>query len=157
MNENDKQAQPVQPAGAQEPVAWANYLPNGLMVGLSDDPDCVDRFANPVPLYTAPPAVAVNEQLADSLKKANDQAEHFEREWHLRGDEIEVLKAQPVRPAVNDEATKWKAIAEFMFAQRVYPDQLELGQGALDDWAKKWTSYEDAIAAAEAEKAKGGE
>lgn len=41
----------------------------------------------------AAPAVAVNEKLAASLKKANDQAEHFEREWYLRGDEIEGLKA----------------------------------------------------------------
>jgi len=29
------------------------------------------------------------ERLTQALKKANDQAEHFEREWYLRGDEIE--------------------------------------------------------------------
>jgi hypothetical protein len=36
------------------------------------------------------------------LKKANDQAEHFEREWYLRGDEIERLKAaQPAQEPVG--------------------------------------------------------
>lgn len=29
-----------------------------------------------------------NERLTGALKKANDQAEHFEREWYLRGDAI---------------------------------------------------------------------
>ena len=29
---------------------------------------------------------AENERLIECLKKANDQAEHFEREWYLRGD-----------------------------------------------------------------------
>lgn len=32
------------------------------------------------------------ERLTACLKKANDQAEHFEREWYLRGDEIERLE-----------------------------------------------------------------
>ncbi len=32
-------------------------------------------------------------RLTASLKKANDQAEHFEREWYLRGDAIEDLIA----------------------------------------------------------------
>lgn len=29
---------------------------------------------------------AENERLTDCLEEANDQAEHFEREWYLRGD-----------------------------------------------------------------------
>lgn len=33
------------------------------------------------------------ERLTAALKKANDQAEHFEREWYLRGDAIEKLEA----------------------------------------------------------------
>ncbi len=33
------------------------------------------------------------ERLQDALKKANDQAEHFEREWYLRGDALAVLTA----------------------------------------------------------------
>lgn len=40
-------------------------------------------------------------RLNAALKRANEQAEHFEREWYLRGDELEALKkaiseAQPV-------------------------------------------------------------
>jgi hypothetical protein len=33
------------------------------------------------------------DKLRVALMKANNQAEHFEREWYLRGDEIERLKA----------------------------------------------------------------
>jgi hypothetical protein len=33
------------------------------------------------------------ERLTGNLKIANSQAEHFEREWYLRGDEIERLRA----------------------------------------------------------------
>jgi hypothetical protein len=42
-----------------------------------------------------PVACAECEQLKGALKRANDQAEHFEREWYLRGDEIEKLQASP--------------------------------------------------------------
>lgn len=34
------------------------------------------------------------ERLTAALAGANAQAEHFEREWYLRGDEIERLKEQ---------------------------------------------------------------
>lgn len=34
-----------------------------------------------------------NEALRESVKKANEQAEHFEREWYLRGDQIEAKDA----------------------------------------------------------------
>ena len=34
------------------------------------------------------------EHLRAALKRANDQAEHFEREWYLRGDENEKLRAE---------------------------------------------------------------
>ena len=37
------------------------------------------------------------ERLTQALKKANDQAEHFEREWYLRGDEIERLRVDAER------------------------------------------------------------
>ena len=32
------------------------------------------------------------ERLCACLKRANDQAEHFEREWYLRGDALEELQ-----------------------------------------------------------------
>lgn len=37
---------------------------------------------------------AENERLAGCLKKANEQAEHFEREWYLRGDALEIAEAE---------------------------------------------------------------
>lgn len=46
------------------------------------------------------------ERLTANIKKANDQAEHFEREWYLRGDEIErltaALHAQPGPVSLDD-------------------------------------------------------
>ena len=47
---------------------------------------CIQRLCNEVDRLTA------------ALKKANDQAEHFEREWYLRGDEIERLTPKPRGP-----------------------------------------------------------
>ena len=38
--------------------------------------------------------VQENNRLRECLQKANSQAEHFEREWYLRGDEIERLQAR---------------------------------------------------------------
>ena len=39
-------------------------------------------------------------RLEDALKRANGLAEHFERAWYLRGDEIERLTAQPEQEPV---------------------------------------------------------
>lgn len=51
-------------------------------------------------------------RLRACLEKANNQAEHFEREWYLRGDELARLRAQepedwhnPVATAVRDSMT----------------------------------------------------
>lgn len=57
----------------------------------------------------AQPAVAVDDQFAVLIKKANDQAEHFEREWYLRGDELEALEQ------VN--AQLLEALKELMYAR----------------------------------------
>jgi hypothetical protein len=46
------------------------------------------------------------ERLTAALAKANSQAEHFEREWYLRGDEVERLAAPaapPQREPLTDE------------------------------------------------------
>lgn len=40
-------------------------------------------------------------RLEDALKRANGLAEHFERAWYLRGDEIERLTAQPEQEPVT--------------------------------------------------------
>ena len=37
---------------------------------------------------------AEKDRLTACLEKANASAEHFEREWYLRGDELDTLRAQ---------------------------------------------------------------
>jgi len=37
---------------------------------------------------------AAQAEFAAALKKANDQAEHFEREWYLRGDALDAAQAE---------------------------------------------------------------
>jgi len=47
------------------------------------------------------PSEPINHRLTEALKRANNQAEHFEREWYLRGDEIEAAL-----PAMREYARK---------------------------------------------------
>lgn len=53
---------------------------------------------------------AENEALRASLKGANSQAEHFEREWYLRGDENEALLADAKRYRFANDAEEDFAI-----------------------------------------------
>lgn len=41
------------------------------------------------------------QRLTAALVKANAQAEHFEREWYLRGDELERLKDQHATTSIH--------------------------------------------------------
>lgn len=50
-------------------------------------------------------AAAEIERLRACLQKANDQAEHFEREWYLRGNEIERLDRQSIPQPASDGNT----------------------------------------------------
>jgi hypothetical protein len=57
---------------------------------------CVaDALSNSVPTKQEQGEI---ERLTAALKKANEQAEHFEREWYLRGDELEKLKQEQGEP-----------------------------------------------------------
>ena len=113
-----KMFEPTIAAVAQgEPVAWRLNHGNGFF----------SEFTTGVPTEVAKahwkrmgvtieyaylhpaPAVAVDEQFAVLIKKANDQAEHFEREWYLRGDELEALEQ------VN--AQLLEALKELMYAR----------------------------------------
>jgi hypothetical protein len=49
-------------------------------------------------------------QLRAALKTANSQAEHFEREWYLRGDELERLRKELAE--AQQAAARWKTSAE---------------------------------------------
>lgn len=55
---------------------------------------CVLQGMNNESLESLRVVEAENQQLKAGLKKANDQAEHFEREWYLRSDEIEQLQGE---------------------------------------------------------------
>lgn len=60
-----------------------------------------NSFARAIESAAASPLLERIAALTASLKKANDQAEHFEREWYLRGDEIEAAL-----PAMREYARK---------------------------------------------------
>ena len=49
---------------------------------------------------------AEKDRLTTCLEKANASAEHFEREWYLRGDEIDNLRAQLAE--AQRDAERWR-------------------------------------------------
>ena len=52
------------------------------------------------------------ERLTQALKKANDQAEHFEREWYLRGDEEGVdMTLPPLPEPAHEQVEDYSGIA----------------------------------------------
>ena len=50
---------------------------------------------------------AEKDRLTTCLEKANASAEHFEREWYLRGDEIDTLRAQLAEAQGDAERLDW--------------------------------------------------
>ena len=50
---------------------------------------------------------AEKDRLTTCLEKANASAEHFEREWYLRGDEIDTLRAQLAEAQRDAERLDW--------------------------------------------------
>ena len=73
-------------------ISTLRDTPNWMRESYGSWKDCVLK-------YDRAPFEAADEieRLTQALKKANDQAEHFEREWYLRGDEIERLRADAER------------------------------------------------------------
>jgi hypothetical protein len=57
-----------------------------------------------------------------------------------------IVELEAQLEASRKDTEKWKQIAEYQYARYAYPGKLELGQGALDAYAKKWTTYEAALA-----------
>ena len=50
---------------------------------------------------------AEKDRLTACLEKANASAEHFEREWYLRGDELDTLRAQLAEAQRDAERLDW--------------------------------------------------
>ncbi|HET8695566.1 MAG TPA: hypothetical protein VFM33_12910 [Aquabacterium sp.] len=74
------------------------------------------------------------ERLQASLKKANDQAEHFEREWYLRGDEIERLQGgEPVAWCLGNP--QYADSSNVFLAHEFEPD----GE-YIDEWTPLYTA-----------------
>lgn len=88
-----KQVPPVQPAGAQgEPVAWMFSRRYGKGLDFKRPPDSEDEDGNvtePIPLYTAPPAAAINEQLYQALRHLYHNAKKSGAEMGLALDVAE--------------------------------------------------------------------
>ena len=79
--------------------------PNWMRESYGSWKDCVLK-------YDRAPFEAADEieRLTQALKKANDQAEHFEREWYLRGDEIERLRAALTRVTTTYDAYRRRGV-----------------------------------------------
>lgn len=80
--------------GEIERVSWklVPIEPTPEMLAATSWPGCAGAdYAKMVSAAPAAPVAEV-ERLIDCLKRANSQAEHFERERYLRGDEIERLE-----------------------------------------------------------------
>lgn len=92
------QTQPVQP----EALRLAAWLNEGAWHNITlGDVNAAGRELRKLHAET--------ERLTAALKKANEQAEHFEREWYLRGDELEQLQAELVREAQRTANEKLRA------------------------------------------------
>jgi hypothetical protein len=70
-------------------VAQADYQDEGAVLVTSITPPLAKQEQGEI------------ERLIAALKKANEQAEHFEREWYLRGDELEKLKQEQGEPVAQ--------------------------------------------------------
>lgn len=98
------------------------------------------------------------QELETGLKKANAQAEHFEREWYLRGDELEASQAQrvPLSDDVLRDAARYRFLAVYC-------------RSTSEHWGGRWSiivdgpapkshdSEDDFDAAIDAAQAKHGE
>jgi hypothetical protein len=73
-------------APVQEPWKYRRWNDEAEKWELTDDCGWPSK-----PLYTTPPAAP---DLQADLVKVNAQAEYFEREWYLRGDELEATNRQ---------------------------------------------------------------
>jgi hypothetical protein len=79
-------------------------------------------------------------------------SEQFERanEWRKQSEQMRerAERAEAALAAAVARELKWKQMAEYQYAKTKYPDELELGQGALDAYIKNWR-WEDVLARAD--------
>lgn len=80
------------------------------------------------------------ERLRVCLSKANEQAEHFEREWYLRGDELEQLRAELAASRHELEGAKKAANAQARLI-----DSLEQQRAHLNAQRDQWIEARDTL------------
>lgn len=86
-----------------EQISGADLLAIRSQAAMADDYTtlCHDNTDRLTQAYLA--LQVENVRLQDALKKANDQAEHFERLWYLRGDALEWYRDEAKALAKNLE------------------------------------------------------
>jgi len=81
-------------------------------------------------------AEALRARVADleaMLKKANSQAEHFEREWYLLGDALESLQSKLAEAGKDAARYRWlRSVPNAFKAQRIVNDTPEGMDAAID-------------------------
>lgn len=99
--------------------------------------------ANPYHTVTVGPEDKVH--IEAGVKAAIDTLQ-AERDALKANDTMLRTKCDELLAAAQKDATAWKQMAEFQYAIRAYPDNLDLGTGALDAYMQGW-SRDAAIAA----------
>ncbi len=84
-----------------------------------------------------------NEYLRACLAKANAQAEHFEREWYLRGDELECLRTKLTGiPAVPESMSPINRLIAYAACAKLRAIGYEWSD-AEEEWSKVESSAQD--------------
>ena len=88
-------------------------------------------------------------ELEAKLKKANSQAEHFEREWYLRGDALESLELKQAE--AEKDAARYRLWRDEYTSDDDIENPSELMLALADCWTPEDVdkTLEDAIAAKE--------
>lgn len=81
---------------------------------------------------------AEKDRLTTCLEKANASAEHFEREWYLRGDELDTLRAQLAEAQRDAERWRFFRQASLLLTADDHPlsilaERLLQGNASADD------------------------
>ena len=93
---NDQTEQPVTDALRLAVKLAAPYGTTLIGVGhLNEAADTIDNLS------------AEKDRLTACLEKANISTEHFEREWYLRGDELDTLRAQLAKAQRDSDRLDW--------------------------------------------------
>ena len=79
--------------------------PSGDMAGLNGWGNLCNEAADAIDNLRAE-----KDRLMTCLEKANISTEHFEREWYLRGDELDNLRAQLTK--AQKDAERWRRAAQ---------------------------------------------